>query len=124
MTVLALGTTEIPGTTELPVPLDEGLLGGAAFVVVAGLVLFAILFVCVLGFIIYSATRRYRAAKAAGLDPFAGDIQLAGQAKNSAMLAPERSVADRLAEVDGLLAAGTISPEEHAAARARIIATV
>ena len=47
-----------------------------------------------------------------------------GQAKNSAMRAPERSVADRLAEVDALRAAGTISAEEHDAARARILGTV
>jgi len=86
--------------------------------------LFLLLFVSVVVFIIFTWVRRYRAAKNAGLDPFAGDIQLMGAAKDSAMLAPERSVAERLAEVDALRAAGTISADEHAAARARIISTV
>ncbi|HET7900923.1 MAG TPA: hypothetical protein VFL59_07010 [Candidatus Nanopelagicales bacterium] len=108
------------GPTDLPLPSGEMVVGGIAFVIV----IFWILFAAVVIFIIYTAVRRYRAAKDAGLDPFAGDVQLMGQAKNSAMLAPERTVADRLAEVDALLAAGTISTEEHAAARARIIGGV
>jgi hypothetical protein len=111
------------GTTELPVPVDEVVVGGLGFMVVV-IVAFWVLFAVVVGFIVYTAVRRYRAAKQVGLDPYAGDIQLAGQARNSAMLAPQRTVADRLAEVDSLLAAGTISPEEHAAARARILGTV
>ncbi|MFN8158235.1 MAG: SHOCT domain-containing protein [Candidatus Nanopelagicales bacterium] len=119
-----IATTEIPDpTTDVPLPADEAIVGGLGIMAVL-FVLFGIFFLLVVGFIVFSASRRYRAAKAAGLDPYAGDIQLMGQAKNSAMLAPERSVADRLAEVDALRAAGTISAEEHDAARARILGTV
>ncbi len=107
-------------TTELPVPVDEAVVGGLgimAFLFVA----FGILFLAAVVFIIYTATRRYRAAKNAGLDPFAGDIQVMGRVNDSAVLAPERTTAERLAEVDALRAAGTIDDQEHAAARARIL---
>ena len=87
-------------------------------------VLFAVLFVCAVAFIIYSAVRRARAARAAGLDPFAGDIEVMGAVKQSQLLAPDRSMAERLTEIDALLAAGTITQDEHDAARARIISTL
>jgi hypothetical protein len=85
---------------------------------------FGVLFVSAVAFIIYTAVRRARAARSAGLDPFAGDIQLMGAAKQSQMLAPERSLEERLAEVDALLASGTITQDEHDAARARLISTL
>ena len=107
----------------LPPPADEIVVGGLGIMALFFAV-FAVFFVAVVGLIIFSATRRHKAAKAAGLDPFAGDVQLMGQAKNSAMLAPERAVAERLAEIDALRDAGTISPDEHAAARARILGAV
>jgi len=111
-------------TITEPEILDMPGVGPAPGIMGVFFAVFAVLFVTALGFIIFSAVRRYRAAKDAGLDPFAGDIQLMGAAKDSAMLAPGRSVAERLAEVDALRAAGTISADEHAAARARIIGTV
>jgi hypothetical protein len=40
------------------------------------------------------------------------------------VLAPQVTVEQRLAEVDGLLAAGTITAAEHDAARARILGTL
>ena len=104
----------------LDVP-DAGQMPGT---VVIGLIVFGLFFVFVVMLMVVSATKRYRAAKDAGLDPFAGDIQLMGAAKDSQLLAPERSVEERLAEVDGLLAAGTISQDEHDAARARIISSL
>jgi hypothetical protein len=122
MDLFAVVSTDSPGT-ELPVPTDELVVGGLGIVGIF-FIAFAVLFVGAVVLIVVSASRRYRAAKAAGLDPFAGDVQLMGQAKSSAMLAPQRSVADRLAEVDALRSAGTISAEEHAAARARILGTV
>lgn len=82
--------------------------------------------IIVLGFVAVIGTAIYRffAARRAGLDPLAGDIQLMGAAKDSQMLAPERSLEERLAEVDGLLAAGTITQDEHDAARARILGSL
>lgn len=88
------------------------------------LAVFALFFLAVVGFMIFAMTRRYRAAKNAGLDPFSGDIQVMGKVANSAVLAPATTVEQRLAEVDALLAAGTITAAEHEAARARIIATL
>ena len=83
-------------------------------------VIIAIGFVAVVGIAIY----RFYAARREGLDPLAGDIELMAAAKDSQLLAPERSMEERLAEVDALLAAGTISQDEHDAARARIISTL
>jgi hypothetical protein len=120
--LLAVVSTDDP-SSFLPVPADEVVVGGLG-IMAFFFAVFAVFFVVVVGLIVFGATRRYKAAKEAGLDPFAGDVQLMGQAKNSAMLAPERNVADRLAEVDALRSAGTISAEEHAAARARILGTV
>jgi hypothetical protein len=83
-----------------------------------------VLFVGVVVLIIVSARKRYRAAKDAGLDPWAGDIQMMQAAKESQLLAPARSVEDRLAEVDQLRREGKISAEEHSDARARIMGTI
>jgi hypothetical protein len=87
-------------------------------------IVFGVFFVAVLVLIVVSAAKRYNAAKRAGLDPFAADVQLMGRAANSAALAPERTTAERLAEIDALRAAGTINAAEHEAARARIISTL
>jgi hypothetical protein len=95
---------------------DSGL--PTAFVVF--FVIFVVLFVCVFVFIIGAAVYRWRAAKRSGLDPMAGDIQLMAAARNSQLLAPA-DPKSRLAELDKLLADGTISPEEHAKARERIL---
>ncbi len=96
---------------------DSGIPG----IMVALFVLFGVFFLSVVVVMIVTASRRYRVAKESGLDPFAGDIQMMGRVANSQALAPERSVQDRLAEVDALRAAGTISEGEHSAARARIL---
>jgi hypothetical protein len=101
---------------SLPTPGSEA--ADTMFTIVPVLIVLG--FVAVIGTAIY----RFFAARRAGLDPFAGDIQLMGAAKDSQLLAPERSVEERLAEVDGLLAAGTISQDEHDAARARIISSL
>ena len=94
---------------------------GIPALLVALFVIFGIFFLSVLVLVVVSSVKRYRAAKAAGLDPFAADVQLMGRAANSAALAPLRSSTDRLAEIDDLLSSGTISATEHQSARARII---
>jgi ParB-like chromosome segregation protein Spo0J len=94
---------------------------------VALFVVFIIFFVAVLVMMVVAGVRRYRAAKNAGLDPFAGDIQLMGAARNSALLAPAAPSADavdpkaRLGRLDALLADGTITQEEYRSARQRIL---
>ncbi|GAA1253714.1 SHOCT domain-containing protein [Oryzihumus leptocrescens] len=80
----------------------------------------------VLGFVAVFATVAYRAkaARRAGLDPLAGDIQLAGQLRRSALLAPAgegKTTAARLAELDTLHRSGAITDEEWNAQRARVL---
>jgi hypothetical protein len=101
---------------------DSGLPGFMIFL----FVLFGLFIVGILVAMIYAATRRYRAAKQAGLDPWAGDIQVMGAAKNSALLAPAASDAGgdpkaRIDRLNALLADGTITQEEYQAARQRIV---
>lgn len=91
------------------------------FVIFFGLVL--LLIVCGFLFVIGIAVYRWRAAKHSGLDPLAGDIQLMATARNSRLLAPADPKA-RLAELDNLLTAGSISPEEHAKARERVLGEI
>jgi uncharacterized membrane protein len=114
----------IPGTDQIQMPSDEVIVGGVGIGIAVFLVIFGILFVSVVVLIVVSARKRYRAAKDAGLDPWAADIQMMQAAKESQLLAPTRSVEDRLAEVDELRREGRISAEEHSAARERIMGTI
>lgn len=82
---------------------------------------FAVIFVGVLIVMVVSVVLRWRAAEQQGLDPMAADIQLMGQVQRSALLAPDRPVDERLAELDRLAEQGTISSEEHRSHRARIL---
>ncbi len=80
--------------------------------------------------------RRYRLLRRAGHDPLTVDAAIAAKILDSDLLrsdttrpegadaleAPERSVEQRLAEVDDLHARGVISADERAAARAAILA--
>ena len=65
-----------------------------------------------------------------GIDPTVADVDLTAKLLKSDLLAPEhpvspeRTVTERLAELDRLLASGTISAEEHAAARAKVLEDV
>ena len=59
-----------------------------------------------------------------GNNPLTFETDLAIKAMQSQTLAPEKSTASRLAELDALLAAGTISAEEHAAARVKVLGDV
>ncbi len=86
--------------------------------------IFGVIFGLVVVLIVVSAVKRYRAAKVAGLDPFAGDIQVMGAVAHSKALTPDVPVEERLAEIDRLHAARTISAEEREAARARILGTL
>jgi uncharacterized membrane protein len=107
---------------------DSGPPGFMIFLFVVFLAFIVVVF-CAM---IYAAVRRYRAAKQAGLDPWAGDIQMMGAAKSSALLAPARgdpatnatAAEDPKARIDrlnALLADGTITQDEYQAARQRIV---
>ena len=93
-----------------------------AFSVVFGLVVVVV--VLGFGFVIFSIVRNAQKASELGHDPLTMQTELAAKALDSQALAPARTVEQRLAEVDALLAAGTISTDEHTAARARILGTI
>jgi uncharacterized membrane protein len=87
------------------------------FVVIA--VFIAIVFV----FVIVNVVRNVGKARQQGIDPFTVQTDLAAKVLNSDVLAAKSTKAERLAEVDSLLAAGTIDGDEHRAARAAILAS-
>jgi competence protein ComGC len=86
------------------------------FVVIA--VIIAIVFV----FVIVNVVRNVGKANRQGIDPFTAQTDIAAKLLNSDVLSAEKPIAERLAEVDALFAAGTISADEHRAARAAILA--
>jgi cell division protein FtsB len=96
--------------------------GVVEVLIVVFFVLFVFLFIGVVLFMAIAATRSKRALEAGGLDPLAAEAQLAARAANSQLLAPRRSLEDRLAELDDLRSRGVISEDEHATARAKALA--
>ena len=82
-----------------------------AFAVVALLLLIGFVFV---GYTMY---RSHRAAKRAGLDPFASEAQVIAQAISGSPITLEK----RLAQLDDLHRRGVISGEEHRTARGRAL---
>ena len=93
---------------------------GTLFAVMFTLVPLAIAGVFVL--VVVSAVRNRRTLRDAGYDPLTVQSQMAVRAMDSQLMAPRRTLGERLAELDALRAAGTISPDEHAAARAAALA--
>ena len=88
---------------------------GPLFVVV-GIIVTVVFVLVVVGVVL-----NVRKAKSLGLDPLTANVDLAAKAMDSDLLRGSRSKAERLAEVDALLAAGTITATEHAEARAAIL---
>jgi hypothetical protein len=87
------------------------LFGAVALLVVAGFAL-----------VITLAVVNARRLRRQGLNPLTLQSDLAARAMGSRLLAPERTKADRLTELDDLLGAGRISREEFTSARERILA--
>lgn len=74
--------------------------------------------------VIVLAVRNSNRIRQAGHDPLTLQSDLALKVMNSDLLSPEKPVADRLAELDALLASGAITEPEHAAARAKILGSL
>jgi cell division protein FtsX len=72
-------------------------------------------------FVIVSVVRNARKAKQHGLDPLTLQTDLAAKVMQSDLLGAERSKPERLAELDSLLATGSITAAEHGEARAAIL---
>ena len=99
-------TPEIPGAFDL---------FGVFFAVVLVLVLTGFVVVIV------GVIRNSRRIRRSGHDPMTLQSDLAVRAMNSELMSPSRSTEERLAELQRLHRDGTISTEELAAARARIL---
>ncbi len=82
---------------------------------------FVVLFVAAVGFMIFSTVRNYKASKNAGLDPFTLQTELAVRAAKSEMLAPKKTLEEKLAELDSLLARGLITRDEYTQARLKAL---
>ncbi|CAM3916701.1 hypothetical protein ACXYTP_19605 [Tsukamurella ocularis] len=89
---------------------------------IAGMVIFAVFFVSILTLIIVTGVKNYRAAKEKGQDIFTLETDLQVQALQSRVLGAERSIEERLAEIDDLARRGVIDADERATARAKILA--
>jgi hypothetical protein len=86
------------------------------FIVIAAFI--AVVFV----FVIVNVVRNVGKAKRHGIDPFTAQTDIAAKLLNSDLLKGAKNKPERLAEVDALLAAGTITAAEHGTARAAILA--
>jgi hypothetical protein len=101
---------------------DSGLLDG---IPTALLVFFVVVFALVVaGFVLtgYVFVRNRRALREVGLDPFTAGAQLTGKLMGSPLLAPAKTLEQRLAELDDLHARGVISDAEHTSGRAAALA--
>lgn len=99
--------------------MDDGGGGFAGFGVLFGVVsaVIGLGFVAIVVTIIVRSTRMAKR----GQNPFTLQEDLAYQAMQSRSLAPEKTVEQRLAELDDLRARGVISDEEHRVARAEAL---
>lgn len=99
---------------------DFGPLGPTWFEIAFGVVALLIL----VGFVttLLLAIRNVRVVRRAGKDPWTLQAEIATKLASSEVLAPSRSVEERLGELDDLLARGVISSSEHTAARAAVLA--
>jgi len=89
---------------------------GAGFVVFFALVVLFIVAVVVAMIVMIS--RNAAKARELGHDPLTMQTELTARAMDSSLLAPQKSLEARLAELDDLRARGVITAEEHAKARA------
>jgi hypothetical protein len=83
---------------------------------------FIVLFVAAVIVIVITVVRNIGKARRSGLDPLTMQTDLAARVMNSDLLAAEKPLAEKLEDVDALLARGAITQEEHATARAAILA--
>lgn len=90
--------------------------------------IFAVVFVAAIIFGVFVWVRNYNAAKNAGFDPFTLETELAVRAAKSGLLAPAeqtsqspKSTEQKLAELDRLLAKGSITAEEHKTVRLKLL---
>ena len=92
--------------------------GGSELLLVGIFALVPLLVVGVVVFVVVSAVRSRRVLAEAGLDPLAAQAQLAARLANGPLATQQKTLEQRLSELDDLRARGVISESEHAASRA------
>lgn len=98
------------------------LLPGSGELIFSGIVaLFLLLFVCAVVFIVVSAVRSRRVLREAGLDPLTAQAQIAARFANGPLAAPNKTLEQRLSELEDLRARGVISEIEYATSRAAVL---
>lgn len=98
--------------------------GGMGFIFDSFGVIFGIFTLLILAagiFMAFVYVRNYKASKNAGLDPFTLQTELALRAANSEMLAPKKTIEEKLRELDDLLARGLITRDEYTQARLKAL---
>lgn len=93
---------------------------GAGFVIFFALAVLFIIAVAVVMVVMIS--RNAAKARELGHDPLTMQTELAARAMDSELLAPRPGLEARLAELDELHARGVITADEHAKARAEVLA--
>ena len=85
-----------------------------------------VLVIIVIGVVtgIILTVRNASKAVQAGQNPLTVEYDLALKALSSEALAPERSSEEKLEEIERLFAAGTISADERATARLRVLGSI
>lgn len=116
-------------TPYLPDPFEApGTTAGAGFEGMFGL--FIVIFVIIAAVSLFIWLRNVNKVVQSGNDPTTFETDLAIKAMNSQALAPAaaaapaKSMAERLAELDELHASGSITADELAAARAKVLGDV
>ncbi len=99
--------------------MDDGFPDDSTFDAVFAL--FPVLVVIVLIVGIALTLMNWKKAADAGVNPLTMETEAMTTLINSKALAPEKSIEERLAELDALHAKGTISAAELAAARAEVL---
>ena len=113
-------------TPYYPDPLNAPAVSpGMGFEGLFGVAIFAVIVVGAISLFIW--LRNVNKVVQSGNDPTTFETDIAIRAMQSQALAPEKaqkSTVERLAELEALLAAGTITPDEHAAARAKVLGDI
>ena len=84
--------------------------------------LVVLIFVCIVGLTLVTVVKNWRALRKAGVDPLAVQGELAGKLANSSLLADDKSLEERLRELEDLHGRGVISDEEYRVARQSALA--
>jgi hypothetical protein len=97
---------------------------GSGVIMVGLFVLSFLLLGGTIAFVVYIAYRNAKKVQQSGHDPFTLQTDIAVKALDSKILSADESTEDRLAEIERLFSAGTISADERVAARNAVLGSI